>query len=324
MIDTDIQKQVINSQLIDLSKSIEHKELRLMIELAIEAGGKRIRPLLCQIGHGLFHPEVERVLPQALAIELFHTFSLVHDDIMDEAPVRRGQPSIYKRFGRDKAILAGDVKLIIANQLLAKDLTNETLHDVLNCYTKAAIQVCEGQMIDMNFEQSGFPDTQAYLRMIELKTSVLLGASLQIGAIVGGAPKAEQDALHQYGVLQGLAFQIQDDLLDAFGSAQKIGKQVGGDILQGKKTLPTIICASEMSDKGDLLQRLLDDSSLSTTEKIQSVLDLYQSYGVRKKVEKIKNDLFHQATDVLKQLNVNKFYKNKLIELSHWLLNRSY
>jgi len=319
----DFRKQV-DTYLVEMSATIDHAELRNMTVMAINAGGKRIRPILCMLGYGMFQPNMSDVMPQAAALEMFHTFSLVHDDIMDEAPVRRGEASIYHQHGRDKAILAGDVMLILAFTDLLKNLDSETSRRVLECYTQTAIEVCEGQMMDLDFESETTTSRERYMRMIKLKTSVLIGASLKVGAIIGGADSAVCDALYEYGVLQGLAFQVQDDILDAFGDAAVTGKRVGGDIVQDKKTLLTILCMEEMkiTEAEETFQP--QSQNLSDDEKINHVLALYEKHDVHATAEKIKSDLFQQANKILEKIDGNETIKDKLAKLSEWLLTRSH
>ena len=314
----------INEYLVQLRDSVEQVELKQILQQAIEAGGKRVRPILCLLAYKMFDADYQRALPQAVALELFHTFSLVHDDIMDEAPTRRGHPSIYKSYGRDRAILAGDVILILAYNELLADLNPQLTGEVMACFSKMAVQVCEGQMLDMDFEEDRFPDQEDYMKMIELKTSVLIGAALKIGAIVGGAREKEANALYRYGILQGLAFQIQDDLLDAYGDPQVIGKQPGGDIIQKKKTLLTILCALKSGNDRDKFENYFFDDQMNPEKKIKLILDAYKKYGIKEDVELIKNSLVKEAETILAGLEVENRRKLELIEISNWLMHRNY
>ena len=197
--------------------------------------GKRIRPLLVLIAYQLFDNKVEKALSSAIAIEMFHNFTLLHDDIMDNAPIRRGNLTVHEKWDNNAAILSGDVMMIKAYQLITKNNSNN-LHDILDLFSKTAIEVCEGQQLDMNFETQKNVTLGEYMKMIEYKTAVLLAASLKIGAITAGASKEDQDHLYKFGINIGLAFQLRDDLLDIFGSSEDFGKQIGGDILANKKT----------------------------------------------------------------------------------------
>ena len=197
--------------------------------------GKRIRPLLLLMAYQLFDDNVERALSPAIAIELFHNFTLLHDDIMDNAPLRRGNPTVHKKWNSNVAILSGDVMMIQAFQLLAK-VDSNSLKEVLDVFNKVAIKVCEGQQWDMNFETQENVILAEYMKMIEYKTAVLVAASLQIGAFIAGASQEQQHHMYEFGINMGIAFQLKDDFLDVFGSPEAFGKQVGGDILANKKT----------------------------------------------------------------------------------------
>jgi geranylgeranyl diphosphate synthase type II len=204
-------------------------------EYFLKNGGKRIRPVLCLMGNQLFDEIRQDAWEMATAIELFHNFTLIHDDIMDNAPLRRGEETIHKRYGANTAILAGDVMLIAAYELM-NNVSLTVIRQVQNLFNTTAKEVCEGQQYDLDFEKRELVSFGEYIKMIELKTSVLLAASLKMGAILGGAGQMNQDLIYEFGRKLGLAFQVQDDYLDAFGDPGKFGKQVGGDILANKKT----------------------------------------------------------------------------------------
>ena len=205
------------------------------IDYILGLGGKRMRPILVLMAHQLFDKNIEKAISPALAIEVFHNFTLLHDDIMDNAPLRRGQQTVHEKWNSNVAILSGDTMLVQAYQLMA-EVDNTIVKQVLAVFSKAAIEVCEGQQWDMDFETQSDVSIPDYLKMIEYKTAVLLGAALQIGGITAGASKEEQNYLYAFGRDLGIAFQLKDDLLDAFGDAATFGKQVGGDIMANKKT----------------------------------------------------------------------------------------
>src|SRR6185312_10476276 len=231
--------------------------------------GKRIRPVMCLMGNELFAEIKDDAYHVAAAIELFHNFTLVHDDIMDKAPLRRGLQTVHTKFGEPTALLAGDVMLVGAYEYLNK-INVEYIHPVLNLFNTTAKKVCEGQQLDMNFEQDGDVNFDDYVKMIGLKTSVLLAASLQLGAILGGAGLGNQEHLYQFGKNLGIAFQIQDDYLDAFGDPEKFGKKPGGDIMANKKTF-LLLQAMKVApaDQQKELKHLL---SLENEDKIQPIL----------------------------------------------------
>ena len=205
------------------------------IDYILGLGGKRMRPILVLMAYQLFDKNIEKAISPALAIEVFHNFTLLHDDIMDNAPLRRGQKTVHEKWNSNVAILSGDTMLVQAYQLIA-EVDNTIVKQVLAVFSKAAIEVCEGQQWDMDFETQSDVSIPDYLKMIEYKTAVLLGAALQIGGITAGASKEEQNHLYAFGRDLGIAFQLKDDLLDAFGDAETFGKQVGGDIMANKKT----------------------------------------------------------------------------------------
>ena len=224
----------------------------------LNMGGKRIRPVLCLMGHELFADINDNAMNTAMAIELFHNFTLMHDDIMDNAPLRRGNKTVHEKYSIATAILSGDVMNIFAYEHLNK-IHSSHIHDVIQLFNKTAIEICEGQQLDMDFEQQPFVQMSEYMQMITLKTSVLLGASLKLGAMLGGATDGCSTILYDFGKSLGIAFQLMDDYLDAYGDAAKTGKQIGGDILSNKKTF--------------LLTKAFE---LSTSEEQKNILALLQ------------------------------------------------
>src|ERR1700754_902303 len=237
-------------------------------------GGKRIRPILCLMGNELFSPIEEDAWELATAIELFHNFTLIHDDIMDRALLRRGMPTVHEKFGTSTAILSGDVMMVVGYEYISR-IQSLSIRKILQLYNQTAIKVCEGQQLDMDFESREQVTMEEYLHMIELKTSVLLAASLQIGSILGGAGLGNQDMIYDLGKNLGLAFQIQDDYLDCYGEASKFGKQVGGDIIAGKKTFlltKTLELASEAQ-----LREIKQLEQAPAVEKIEGMLQIFHA-----------------------------------------------
>ncbi len=253
------------------------------IAYTLASGGKRLRPQLVLLGTELFGGKATEALPAALAIEVFHNFTLLHDDLMDKAPVRRGKPTVYKRWNDNTAILSGDQMMIEAYRLLAQ-LPDAVLPTVLRLFNRMATEICEGQQYDMEFETRNDVSLDEYMHMIRLKTSVLLATALQIGAYIAGATEAEQRALYDYGIHVGLAFQIQDDVLDVYGDPATFGKTVGGDILCNKKTC-MLLTARENAAGEDLaeLGRLL--ATTPSVEKIQAMTALYTRLHTREQCE---------------------------------------
>jgi geranylgeranyl diphosphate synthase type II len=285
----------------------------------LTAKGKRIRPVMCLMGNELFDEIKEDAYHVAAAIELFHNFTLVHDDIMDKAPLRRGLQTVHTKFGEPTALLAGDVMLVAAYEYLNK-ISVEYIHPVLNLFNTTAKKVCEGQQLDMNFEKDGDVDFDDYVRMIGLKTSVLLAASLQLGAILGGAGIGNQEHIYQFGKNLGIAFQIQDDYLDAFGDPEKFGKKSGGDIMANKKTFLWLQAMKVATpDQRKELNHLL---TIDSEDKIQPVLNIYKSCNVDEWAKELKQKYFSFALEHLEEIAVRSVRKKPLEELAEFLMER--
>lgn len=281
--------------------------------------GKRIRPVLCLMGNELFAPLKQDAFFAANAIELFHNFTLVHDDIMDHAVLRRGHQTVHKLYGESTALLAGDVMLIQAYDYLSKINTTH-LPKVLSLFADAAKKVCEGQQLDMEFENREHVSLDDYLNMISLKTSVLLAASLRIGSVLGGAGPANQENLYAFGKNLGIAFQIQDDYLDAFGNAEKFGKKHGGDIMSNKKTFLHLRAMNVLEDgkKVEYAKLLQGDDET----KIEPIIRIYKSCGVDEWAKKLKQKYFDLALKHLEEVAVVSVRKNSLIHLAESLMER--
>jgi geranylgeranyl diphosphate synthase type II len=284
-------------------------------------GGKRVRPVCCLMGNELFDEISPDTWQVATAIELFHNFTLIHDDIMDKAPLRRGMETVHTRYGEPTALLAGDVMLVVAYDYLNK-IKSEHLHRIIHLFNKTAKEVCEGQQIDMDFEKQESVSLDAYLHMIELKTSVLLAASLQLGAILGGAGEGNQQHIYQFGRNLGIAFQVQDDYLDAFGDPGKFGKQVGGDILANKKTF-LLIKAME-TVRGDDREALVTLLGSNPPDKVQRVLDIFKRCGVDDWARDLKAKYLDEAFQHLEAIAVLSKRKEALRQLATFLVKRDY
>jgi geranylgeranyl diphosphate synthase type II len=281
--------------------------------------GKRIRPVMCLMANELFDQIKDDAYHVAAAIELFHNFTLVHDDIMDKAPLRRGLQTVHTKFGEPTALLAGDVMLVAAYEYLNK-ISVKYIHPVLNLFNTTAKQVCEGQQFDMDFEKNADVNFDDYVKMIGLKTSVLLAASLQLGAILGGAGIGNQEHLYEFGKNLGIAFQIQDDYLDAFGDPKKFGKKPGGDIMANKKTF-LLLQAIKVApaDQQKELKHLL---SLENEDKIKPILDIYKSCNVDEWAKELKQKYFSIALEHLEEVAVRTVRKKPLEELAEFLMER--
>jgi len=290
-------------------------------EYFLGIGGKRIRPAMCLMANELFgtvNPDAYHV---ALAIELFHNFTLIHDDIMDKAPLRRGMETVHKKYGESTALLTGDVMMVKAYEYLNK-VNPAFIQRIIFNFNTAARQVCEGQQLDMDFEKLEHVNMGEYIRMIELKTSVLLAASLKMGAILGGAGKGNQDHLYEFGKNLGIAFQVQDDYLDAFGDPSRFGKQVGGDIIANKKTF-LVIHALESCTGGQLdeLKRLMKSNE---DNKVGKVLALFRECGVDTWASGLKDKYIGQAEFHLEEVAVSAVRKEPLRNLVKFLVQRDH
>ena len=282
-------------------------------------GGKRIRPALCLMGNELFGPIEEDAWEMASALELFHNFTLIHDDIMDKAPLRRGQPTVHAKYGSSTAILAGDVMMVVSYEYIGK-VRSPHIRRLLQLFNQTAMKVCEGQQLDMDFESREEVSMTEYLQMIELKTSVLLAGCLQIGALLGGAGLGNQDIIYDFGRNLGLAFQVQDDYLDCYGDASKFGKQVGGDIVAGKKTF-LLIKTLEMADAAQ--RREIEElARAAPAEKVAGMLRIFSACGVDAWARELKEQYHVAASRSLDDIAVLSKRKEPLEGLIDFLLRR--
>ncbi len=290
-------------------------------EYFLKMGGKRIRPVLCLMGNELFDGVREDAWHVATAIELFHNFTLIHDDIMDKAPLRRGMETVHTKYGESTALLAGDVMLVTAYEELNK-ISIDYLQSILALFNRTAKEVCEGQQMDMDFEKKEMVNQVEYLRMIELKTSVALAASLQTGAILGGAGERNRQLLYEFGKKLGIAFQVQDDYLDAFGDPKKFGKQVGGDILSNKKTF-LLLHAFETASATQQ-QELKELLAGNAADKIDKVVQIFRDCQVDEWALQLKNKYLDEALTHLEDIAVLSKRKQPLKELAHLLVKREH
>lgn len=297
-------------------------ELYEPVRYVLSRGGKRIRPALVILACDLFAGAVESALFPAVAIELFHNFTLLHDDIMDRSEIRRGSPTVHLKYNENVAILSGDVMSILASRLMnrAPGVVLNTVHDI---FTKTAMQVCEGQQLDMNFEEMLTVSESEYLTMIELKTAVLIAASLKIGAILGGSSQKDAEELYEFGRNLGIAFQLQDDLLDTYGDPSLIGKKVGTDILDNKKTFLMIKALEKGTDKQkDELTHWLTTKVFRKKEKINAVTMLFDRLKIRELTENRIRDYYQEALANLTRLNRPDEMKDELFNFASYLLER--
>ena len=288
-------------------------------EYFLRLGGKRIRPVLCLMGNELFDEIIPDAWQAATAIELFHNFTLIHDDIMDKAPLRRGKQTVHTKYNDSTALLAGDVMMVKAYEYLNK-ISSAYLSKVLSLFNKTAIEVCEGQQMDMDYESKNDVRMNDYLKMIELKTSVALAASLKVGALLGGGGERNQNLLYEFGRKMGIAFQVQDDYLDAFGDKIKTGKQTGGDILANKKTFLLIHAMESPSHKKEL-EKLI---KMSPSDKIEKVVSVYKDCKADEWALQLKNKYFDEALNHLEDIAVLSKRKEPLRELALFLVQRDF
>jgi len=283
-----------------------------------------MRPALLLMACDLFGGDVEAALPPALAIEVFHNFTLMHDDIMDNAPIRRGRATVHEKWDRNVAILSGDVMLIEGYKLMMQ-VRNNILRQVLDIFNDTAVGVCEGQQLDMTFETSNNISIGEYINMIRLKTAVVLGGALKIGALIGEAEQKDADLLSEFGVNLGIAFQLQDDILDVYGDPLKFGKQVGGDIISNKKTY-LLIKALELVEgpEAEELNNWLTVNQFDAAEKVTAVTEIYNSVNVRQYAENEMQAYAEKAFKALEQINLPEENKQYLRNFADGLLVREY
>jgi len=305
---------------VQLNKTPE--ELYAPIDYILKIGGKRLRPILTLFAAEVFGTSSKEAIYAAVAIEMFHNFSLIHDDIMDEAPLRRGNETVHQRWNLNTGILSGDAMLILAYQYF-ENYKPEVFRDLAKLFSKTALEVCEGQQLDINFETRDDVTISEYIKMIEYKTAVLVGAAFEMGAIVAEASPENRQAIYDYGKYLGIAFQLQDDYLDAFGDAETFGKQVGGDILENKKTFLYL----KALENADETQKKQLEKWFSTTEnsaqKVEEVKRLFIETGVVTDSEELTEIYTNKALAILDQMQISSDYKEELREFSLNLMNRA-
>lgn len=318
---TEIQEKV-NAYIASLPYERKPKSLYDPIEYVLAAGGKRIRPSFVLMAYNLFHDDVDRILPVATALETYHNYTLLHDDLMDKADMRRGRPTVHKKWDDNTAILSGDTMLVLAYEHLAKCDT-KYLKPALDLFTETALEVSEGQQFDMEFETRNDVAEEEYIEMIRLKTSVLLACALKMGAVVAGASDADANALNAFGEKVGLAFQLQDDLLDVYGDPKVFGKAIGGDITSNKKTF-MLINAFNRADAGTRaeLERWTTATEFDPAEKIAAVTEIYNRLGIDKLAEQRIKEYFEQSRQHLDELSVSDDRKAVLREYTERMMNR--
>lgn len=309
--ETDIQYQEQRTQLMN------------PVSYIMGLKSKRIRPLLVLVGYSCYGTDVTRVLDAAFGIEIFHNFTLMHDDIMDEASLRRGMPATHIRYGINEAIISGDAMSIMAYDYIMKNCNDEQLREVLNIFNKTSLDICVGQQMDMEFEKCASVDSDQYIEMIRLKTAVFLGMALQIGARIGGASSDEAQSMFEYGQSLGIAFQIQDDLLDLIGDQDKVGKVKGGDLIRNKKTF--LVCkAHELADQTQRseLDHFMSDVDMNPIDKVEGITSIFEKIDLFKIVQSEIDSYFDKANSILKSLNLNATRNELLHTITQMIRDR--
>ena len=313
LIDREIEKMGLSSRL--------PHELYMPVDYAMSAGGKRFRPVICLMACEMFSGSPDEAITPAVAIEIFHNFTLLHDDIMDKADLRRNKPTVHKKWNENTALLSGDAMMVLSFEQMSS-VKPELLPRLLPVFNKTALEVCEGQQLDMNFETTHEVTPQMYMEMIRLKTSVLIAASLKIGALCGGASEKDANLMYDSGINLGMAFQIQDDLLDLYGQQEKFGKKPGGDILLNKKTILPVT-AFQMADKEtaqrlDNLLKYENDPDLKITE----IKKIFEILGIRKSIENEATNLYKAAIEKINSTSPGSSSKSDLTGLIETVMGR--
>ena len=315
-------KKLVNKAILNLSYNEEAEKLNDPVKYILSIGGKRLRPVLALMACNLFNDKIDEAVIPAMGLEVFHNFTLVHDDIMDHAPVRRNLPTVHSKWNLNQAVLSGDVMAFIANECFLQT-PPQYLLKVFRVFNKAAIEVCVGQQLDIDYEKATIVSHEEYLRMIELKTAVLLAASAKIGAIIGGADDKDSDLLYEFGRNLGLAFQIQDDLLDIYGDVKVFGKIVGGDIISNKKTF-MLVKALEIAsiEQAKQLHEQFALKEFDPEIKVKKVVDLYDQLNIKNISERLATDYINTAFSLLEKIGVINERKAELVNIANSLIGR--
>ena len=309
-------KKIIDKEIINLELPNSPNNLYEPIKYILSLEAKRMRSVALLIAHQLYKEDYQNALDAALAVEMFHNFTLIHDDIMDNASLRRGSDTVHKKWNKNIAILSGDT-LLVKSYMMLLNLDSKIQNQVIKKFSETAVVVCEGQQMDMDFEKQSHLNIDDYINMIEKKTSVLFATSFEIGSIIGGASKSDQNLLYQFGLNLGIAFQLQDDLLDLYADQSKFGKKVGGDIIANKKTFLFLksLSLANAKQKEDLL-KLYSSIDINSSEKISKVKSIFDSLSIYESTSKIINVYHKRALESLKKITVkNKDSLNYFVNL---------
>jgi geranylgeranyl diphosphate synthase type II len=322
MFSSEYLRELTDKAVSSLGVSPEAEKLFAPVRYILSIGGKRIRPVMCLMACNLFKDKIDDAVMPAVGIEVFHNFTLIHDDIIDKADLRRGSPTVHAKWGSDQAILSGDVMAFLATECIGHAPAG-VLSQALRIFNRAAIEVCTGQQLDIDYEKKGVVSESEYLRMIELKTAVLVAASLKTGAVIGEASEKDQGLMYEFGRSLGMAFQIQDDVLDTYGDSKMFGKKTGSDIVSNKKTY-LLVKAMEMAggDKLRQLRKLMETKDTDPNEKIKSVKAVFDELEVRLHAENLAYDYFNKAFEALDRVSVKAERKNEIKQLAVNLIGR--
>jgi geranylgeranyl diphosphate synthase, type II len=317
-------KKLVNKAILNLPYNELAEKLNDPVKYILSIGGKRLRPVLALMSSNLFSDTIDEAIIPATGLEVFHNFTLVHDDIMDHAPVRRNLPTVHSKWNLNQAVLSGDVMAFIANECFLQSPPRHLLK-VFRVFNKAAIDVCVGQQLDMDYEKAAMISHEEYLGMIELKTAALIAASAKIGSIIGGADDKDADLMYEFGLNLGLAFQIQDDLLDIYGDIKVFGKIMGGDIISNKKTI-MLVKALELAspEQSKRLHELFSLKEFDPESKVRDVTELYNELNIKGVSEKLANDYITEAFSLIDKVNVPIRRKTELVNIANSLIGRDY
>jgi geranylgeranyl diphosphate synthase type II len=316
-------KKMVNKAILNLSYNEEAEKLNDPVKYILSIGGKRLRPVLALMTCNLYSDKIDEAVIPATGLEVFHNFTLVHDDIMDNAPVRRNVPTVHSKWNINQAVLSGDVMAFIANECFLQT-PSRFLIKVFKVFNKAAIEVCVGQQLDIDFEKAAIVSIEEYLRMIELKTAALLAASAKIGAIMGGADDKDSELLYEFGRNLGMAFQIQDDLLDIYGDIKVFGKIMGGDIISNKKTF-MLVKALEIAsfEQARQIHELFSLKDFDPDTKVKKVVSIYDQLNIKSISESLASDYINSAFELLERLDAPKERKMELSGIANSLIGRN-
>jgi geranylgeranyl diphosphate synthase type II len=315
-------KKLVNKAIVNLSYNEEAEKLNEPVKYILSIGGKRLRPVLTLMACNLFSDKIDEAIMPATGLEIFHNFTLVHDDIMDHAPLRRNLPTVHNKWNINQAVLSGDVMAFIANECFLQT-PPQYLLKVFKVFNKAAIEVCVGQQLDIDFEKAAIVLHEEYLRMIELKTAVLMAASAKIGSLIGGADDKDSAVLYEFGRFLGLAFQIQDDLLDIYGDAKVFGKNPGGDIISNKKTF-LLVKALEIASV-EQAKQLHEQFALKEFDpelKVKKVTEIYNQLNIKNISENLANEYINTSFTLLGKVGSTNERKTELVNIANSLIGR--